>query len=299
METSSESSDDDGDPATASAQRRSMKLARILLLLSALFICIQPKSRPRNSATIPTSKPLAAVPSKKEKPRKATTPQPHRARKKLYITFDDGPNRGTHNVWTIVRDEQVAVSFFLVGEHVFDSPAQQAMYDSLKATPNIALCNHSYSHAHCRYQHYYQTPDSVVADFRRTRDSLGLANDIARTPGRNIWRIDSLRCTDLKASAAAADSLQNAGFALMGWDAEWTFDHKTYNVEQDACTLMQQIDSLFARKRLQHPDHLVLLAHDQAFVKSSDSLQLRLFLQELKKRGDIELVVATDYPGMK
>ncbi|GAB4093031.1 polysaccharide deacetylase family protein [Flaviaesturariibacter terrae] len=243
---------------------------------------------------------IAAAPElrKKAKPLRRKAP-PHKARKKIYLTFDDGPNRGTRNVWTIIRDEGVPASFFLVGEHVFDSRGQEALFDSLRSCPDIALCNHSFSHAHCRYKHYYESPDSVVADFCRTRDSLGLDNAVARTPGRNIWRIDSLRATDLKASAPAADSLQRAGFLLLGWDAEWTFDHHSYNVEQDAETLLRQVDSVFARNRLKCPGHLVLLAHDQAFAASIDSLQLRRFLQALKKRDDYEMALATDYPGVQ
>jgi peptidoglycan/xylan/chitin deacetylase (PgdA/CDA1 family) len=42
-------------------------------------------------------------------------------KKKLYLTFDDGPNKGTKNVIDIIKDEDVPVSFFIVGEHVFAS----------------------------------------------------------------------------------------------------------------------------------------------------------------------------------
>lgn len=110
----------------------------------------------------------------------------------------------------IVQDKGVPVSFFVVGSHVFASPAQSRMWDSLKMMQQVALCNHSYLHAHSRYESYYQQPDSVVSDFKRTHDSLRLNNTIARTPGRNIWRIDTLQLTDMKKSTAAADSLQNA-----------------------------------------------------------------------------------------
>jgi peptidoglycan-N-acetylglucosamine deacetylase len=282
METDS---DDEGDPAAA---------LRVLFLASLLLFCYQPQSHPRSSATLPRpiakrssiSKPLPKPPAKRNKPRK-----------KLYLTFDDGPNKGTRNVYRIVTDERVPVTFFIVGEHVFDTRWQRSLYDSLQASAYIDVCNHSYSHAHSRYNSYYAEPDSVVADFRHTQDTLKLDNVIARTPGRNCWRIDSLRYTDLKASKAAVDSLQGAGFTVMGWDAEWFFDHKTYNVKQDAETLLHQLDSVFSGNRTRRPGHLVLLAHDQAFAKSADSLQLRRFLQALKERDEYELVLATEYPG--
>ena len=193
------SSDDDGEAATA-------------ILTKAMFICcfILPfsvyKSHPKTTsiqaaiARHTASKPPLAKATTKSKSKK----------KKLYITFDDGPNKGTRNVLHIVKDEGIPVSFFIVGEHVFASPTQARLWDSLKMAEQIALCNHSYSHAHSRYENYYAQPDSVVKDFQRTHDSLGLDNDIARTPGRNIWRIDTLQFTDLKKSTAAADSLQRA-----------------------------------------------------------------------------------------
>lgn len=218
----------------------------------------------------------------------------NKGRKKLYLTFDDGPNRGTRNVFRIVQDEGVPVSFFIVGEHVFASPSQTQMWDSLKMAQGIELCNHSFSHAHSHYERFYESPDSVVADFKRTADSLDLTNNIGRTPGRNIWRVDTLRFTDLKKGVAAADSLQIAGFTLMGWDLEWSFNHKTMCVETTAEGMMAQIDSVFKHNRTRRKDNLVLLAHDQAYAKSEDSFQLRQFFQLLKK-SDYELSLISDY----
>lgn len=99
----------------------------------------------------------------------------------------------------IVNDEKIPVTFFIVGEHVFASVNQTNTWDSLKIAEQIEICNHSYTHAgHNHYEKFYETPDSVVADFQRTQDSLDLKNNIVRTPGRNAWRIDSLQFTDLK-----------------------------------------------------------------------------------------------------
>ncbi len=160
----------------------------------------------------------------------------------------------------------------------------------------MALCNHSYTHAHNRYNKFYQAPDSVVADFQRARDSLHLTNNIVRTPGRNIWRIANMQFTDLKSSAAAADSLQMAGFVVMGWDLEWHYDPKTFSVLSTANEMLDQIDSAFAKKKTMQSDHLVLLAHDQVYKKPDDSVQLRKFLQGIKLKDDYELSLVTSYP---
>jgi len=282
METSS---DDGGDPAAATFPKT--------LLLLLLFFPIASYTPQKHAATLVLSKTGQA-------PKAATvhTSRPKKQKKKLYLTFDDGPNRGTRNVLHIVQDEQVPVTFFLVGEHVFASAVQAQLWDSLQTAHQVELCNHSYCHANNRYERYYQEPDSVVSDFTRTRDSLHLNNPVSRTPGRNIWRIDSLHFTDLKKSAAAADSLQRAGFVLMGWDLEWHFDPKTMDVTTTAADLMKQIDSVFHHNRTRNKDHLVLLAHDQVYQKSGDSLQLRELLQLLKQRDEYELSLVSDYPGV-
>jgi peptidoglycan-N-acetylglucosamine deacetylase len=281
METSD---DGDSEPATTLT-----KATIIFLFLLPLACYKKPFKESWQKQVSLKSKPVAEAPpvTVKKKPKK----------KKLYLTFDDGPNKGTKNVLTIVKDEQVPVSFFIVGEHVFASIGQHQLWDSLKMTEQIELCNHSFCHAKGRYEKYYQLPDSVVNDFKRTQDSLQLDNSIGRTPGRNIWRIDTLQFTDLKKSAAAADSLQNAGFVLMGWDLEWQFDHKTMSVTATAEKMIAQIDTAFMRNRTKCRDHLVLLAHDQAYVKSGDSLELRLFLQLLKQKDEYELSLVTNYPG--
>ncbi|HEV7332012.1 MAG TPA: polysaccharide deacetylase family protein [Flavisolibacter sp.] len=286
METSS---DDEGDSTSL------LTKSTLIVLVLLPFALYKPKQQPVKILSAATASPpvvqTAAPMVEVEKPK------PKKKKKKLYITFDDGPNKGTKNVMHIVKDEAVPVSFFVVGEHVFASPTQARLWDSLKMMQQIDICNHSYSHAHSRYERYYQQPDSVVKDFQRTHDSLQLTNTIARTPGRNIWRIDTLHFTDLKRSSAAADSLQKAGFALMGWDLEWHFDHKKMSVSTPAEAMVAQIDSVFKHRRTKKEDHLVLLAHDQVYQKSEDSFQLRQFFQLLKKKDDYEFSLATTYPG--
>ena len=222
--------------------------------------------------------------------------KPPKQKKKIYLTFDDGPNRGTRNVLDIVQQENVPVTFFIVGEHVFASAGQANLWDSLKMAKNIELCNHSYTHAHNHYNKFYEEPSTVVKDMERTKDTLLPDNNIVRAPGRNSWRIDSLHYTDIKKSKAAMDSLQKAGFVVMGWDLEWHFDPKTYKVKNTADELLTQIDSVFTNNRTKKPDNLVLLAHDQAYKNSYDSLQLRDFIQKLKKKDQYELSLVSSYP---
>ena len=266
---------------------------RSLFLLLVLIACTKP-TRESNSVL---SKQYLLHPGPSAEVAKATPPK--KKKKKIYLTFDDGPNKGTRKVLSIIQQEKVPVTFFIVGEHVFASTSQHATWDSLKITESIELCNHSHTHAHNKYSSYYRDADSVVHDFQRCQDSLHLDNNIARTPGRNIWRVDTLAYTDLKKSAAAADSLQNAGFAIIGWDLEWHYDHKTFTLNNTSDDLLKQIDSLFAYNKTRTPEHLVVLAHDQVYDKPDDSSELHQLIIKLKSRDEYELAIASKYPGMK
>jgi peptidoglycan-N-acetylglucosamine deacetylase len=247
-------------------------------------------------AILPVAVKDTAKPAAKKSPPAAA--KPVKKKKKIYLTFDDGPNKGTMNVLDIMQQENVPVTFFIVGEHVFASMGQTQTWDSLRMARNIELCNHSYTHAHNRYEKFYEQPDSVVKDIQRTKEELLPDNKIVRTPGRNCWRIDSLHFTDIKKSKAAVDSLQQAGFVVFGWDLEWHYDPKTLEVKNSADKLLNQIDSMFSKGKTKVKDNLVVLAHDQVYKKSGDSMQLRDFIQKLKKKEEYELSLVSNYPGI-
>jgi peptidoglycan/xylan/chitin deacetylase (PgdA/CDA1 family) len=233
-----------------------------------------------------------------KKPPAVIAAKPKKKKKKIYLTFDDGPNKGTRNVLDIVQQEDVPVTFFIVGEHVFASVGQNQVWDSLKMAKNIELCNHSYTHAHNRYNKFYKEPETVVKDMEKTKESLLPDNNIVRAPGRNSWRIDSLHFTDIKKSKKAIDSLQGAGFVVFGWDLEWHYDPKTLALKNTADELLNQIDSVFNNDKTKTRDNMVLLAHDQVYQKSTDSSQLRDLIQKLKKKDEYELALASSYPGI-
>lgn len=280
------SSDDDGGPAGSFYYRNSV------ITLVFLFACTKTHHEHRISAfdkrerikAPQVSAPVVSTPVKKKK--------------RIYLTFDDGPNKGTRNVLDIVQQENVPATFFIVGEHVFASREQAITWDSLLSAKNIEICNHSYTHAHNHYDRFYNNPDTVVKDMEKTKEKLLPNNYVVRAPGRNSWRIDSLHYTDIRKSKAAMDSLQSAGFIVMGWDLEWHYDPKTFTVLNDADQLLNQVDSVFNNRKTKSPDNLVLLAHDQVYGKTADSLQLRQFVQKLKQKDEYELSLVSNYPGV-
>jgi len=292
MEPGTTSDEGDSDSHTYPYYNYIYKYRIPVLIIVYLVACTKPVQEGR----------VKMKPSSKNNETKKETVQVaapvKKKKKKIYLTFDDGPNKGTKNVLDIVKDEKIPVTFFIVGEHVYASVNQNITWDSLQKAEGIEICNHSYTHAdHNHFEKFYQSPDSVVTDFQRAQDSLDLKNNIVRTPGRNTWRIDSIQFTDLKKSKAAVDSLQKAGFIVMGWDLEWHYDHKELTVKNSADELLKQIDSVFNNKKTKSPEHLVLLAHDQVYGKTKDSAELRQLIQKLKLKEEYELSIASNYPG--
>ena len=237
------------------------------------------------TASLPEDNPEVTIPKKKKK-------------KTIYLTFDDGPNKGTKNVLDIINDEQVPATLFVIGEHVYGSKLQAAVYDSVRQSAYVELANHSYTHAHNKFASFYAVPENVVSDFKRCADSLSLSSNIVRTPGRNIWRLNDIRQTDNHGSKAAADELQKNGYTIMGWDLEWHFNQKLQTV-QTYDQLASQIDSMFVHNRTKTTDHLVLLAHDQVYSNSKDSSSLRKLVNILKEKGEYDFAFINSYPGIE
>lgn len=267
-------------------------------LIVFFFLAACQYKKETHTTTTATPIKVPAILSKAEIISCSIPPKKASKRKKIYLTFDDGPNKGTRTVLDIMKAEQIPATFFLVGEHAIGSTEQKELMDSLRSLQTIELCNHSYSHAHNKFDKFYMRPDSVLADFDKARTILQLNCMTARTPGRNIWRIDSINGTDIKASRAAADTLQKYGYKLVGWDMEWHFEPKTMQLTKTATELKMQIDSLFIRNKVKQENHLVILAHDQAYRSPSNIEELQKLVRNLKQDDNYELELIKNYPGL-
>lgn len=267
------------------------KTSLLTITFSAFYFYRTEKYSQPFKLTLDKKDSIAVAKKKQAKPVK-------KRKKTIYLTFDDGPNKGTRSVMHIIEQEQVPVTLFVVGEHVYGSRYQSAIYDSVCQSRLFEIANHSYTHAFGnRFEKFYAVPDSAVKDFIRCADSLHLTTRIIRTPGRNIWRTDSTSCTDIKTSTAAADSLQQNGFKAVGWDLEWHFDDKQRLV-QTTEEMINQVDSAFAKNKTKITDHLVLLAHDQVYANSQDSASLQQFINKLKEKDEYDFEQVSKYPGV-
>lgn len=231
--------------------------------------------------------------------RKIPSPPPiTKPKKYLYITFDDGPNKGTKNVIKTIKKEQINVTMFLVGDHIFGSKDQLFDFNEIINDTIFEIANHSYSHANNQFTKYYNDSVLVLNDFNRMNDSLKRKLLLARTPGRNIWRTPTLNFTDIKSSTKSADYLAKNDYKLIGWDWEWKSDEKS-GLKQTGDKLFSEIDSLFLNNKTRTQDHLVLLTHDQYFKDSLTTKELEKFLQKIKTREDIIIRKIREYPDVR
>lgn len=216
-------------------------------------------------------------------------------RRVIYLTFDDGPNRGTENLLKILHKRNVTATAFLVGQHAIGSQKQKKDLETLRKDSLIELANHSYTHAHNRYDSFYKNPEFVLQDFNAAKDSLKLINKIARTPGRNIWRLNNITSTDIKSSTAAANNLQKAGYKVIGWDLEWKPTNKM-ELKGNHQTMLKKVDSIFFNDLEKTSRHLVFLTHDQYLTDADSINELDLFIEELQKSNRFVFRKISAYP---
>lgn len=213
----------------------------------------------------------------------------------IYLTFDDGPNRGTENLLKILQKRNVCATAFLIGKHASDSKKQKTDLENMRSNNLIELANHSYAHAHHKYSVYYKNPEAVVQDFDRAKDSLKLTGKIARTPGRNIWRLNNINITDIKSSSEAANQLQKAGYKVIGWDLEWKPTHKmTLKGNHEA--MLKKVDSIFFNDLEKTSRHLVFLTHDQYLTDADSVEELDQFIAKLQKSKRFIFRKISSYP---
>lgn len=229
----------------------------------------------------------------------AAKPDSTRKQKTIYLSFDDGPNTGTPTVLDILAQENVPATMFLIGEHVTGTKAQYETYMRMTQTPYLEIANHSYTHGfHNHFNAYYKQPQKVLEDFRKCADSLKLSSNIVRTPGRNIWRLNNISLTDIKACTPAADSLKESGYKVIGWDLEWRFNGKL-QLLHSATQMVAFVDTMFMKEKLRTNDNLVFLMHDKTFLDIHDSTELHSFIKILKQENKYNFDVLSNYPGIK
>jgi len=197
----------------------------------------------------------------------------------VYLTFDDGPNEAnTMKILSILKEEQIHATFFLVGQNVERYPdVVKAIYQS-----GNAIGIHSYSHD---YKKVYASPEAYTHELLQTEEliynAIGVRPIISRAPGGTSGHF----------TPAFWSALQQIGYLEVGWNA------LTGDADGTAKTPQQAVDNL--RKQLQlRPylnSHLVVLMHDASGHEATVEA-LPQIIKLLKDNGYTFRVVNSSVP---
>lgn len=214
----------------------------------------------------------------------------------IYLTFDDGPYKGSEKINRIIKEEQVKATVFIVGLNSYTATLQQFI-DDYKTNNLIEIANHTYSHANRnKFVGYYKQPQVVLEDVIRNDSMFSLTNRIVRLPGRNVWHLGNQKKYDYdNGSKKSANFLAENQYYILGWDYEWKKLKKKKPLEQPSKIYDEIVRRLNNNETL-NKNHLVLLMHDDMFNNDVEAEKLRELIQLLKGNKDFILEFASNYP---
>lgn len=195
----------------------------------------------------PQSKELGPTPSTDEETTAPST-------KLIALSFDDGPNTTTTpKVLDILEEHDVPASFFVIGQYINDSSAEQ-----MKRAVSLGceIQNHSYTHTFMT-QH---STESFIDEIKRTDDLIekyvGARPTMFRPPYIN----------HNPSMHSAIDHIFICGVGCQDWEADRT--------------AQMRYDDLMAQIK----DGDIILLHD--FEGNDNTVEaLKMLIPELKKRG--------------
>ena len=115
-------------------------------------------------------------------------------KKRVYLTFDDGPSDNTEEILDILKKYDVKATFFVVGntsEH-----GQELLKRIVEEGHSIGI--HSYSH---KYSAIYDSEESFFEDFNKISDYIydvtGVRTQICRLPGGSSNTVSKISMAEL------------------------------------------------------------------------------------------------------
>ena len=213
----------------------------------------------------------------------------------IYLTFDDGPYHTTPAIATVLKQNNVKGSFFIVGSQRDRIPLYDLIYNEIVTDSLFRFYNHTYSHAitNGRLPRYYSKPEHVLADIERNRRYIPVGSTHIRLPGKNTWltphrvQMDGL-------TKPVVDGLIKLGWndRIIGWDVSW----KQTKGKEMVDSLIYKIIKVSKRRR-PFQNHIVVLLHDYQFRNREALADLSYFIAQLRKRHDCLFAWAEEFPN--
>lgn len=127
----------------------------------------------------------------------------------MYLTFDDGPSARTPEILSILADEGIQATFFVVGK----DDAQSIAWMKQIAGEGHTLGMHSYTH---EYAQVYESVERFLDDYYKLftllRDEVGVTPSIFRFPG------GSLNSYNMELYQEIIAEMLRRGFVFFDWN---------------------------------------------------------------------------------
>lgn len=214
----------------------------------------------------------------------------------VYLTFDDGPYKGSEKINQIIQEEQVKATVFIVGMNAYTDALKQYL-KNYEENNFIEIANHTYSHANRnKFKGYYSRPEIVLKDIERNDSIYHFKNRFVRLPGRNVWNLGQDKKFDFdKESKQSSNYLAENNYYTLGWDYEWNRINKKRPLSNPN-DIYDGIIRRLENKETFKNKHLVILMHDDMFDNDVDAEKLRTLIKLIKSNKDIILETASNYP---
>lgn len=197
-------------------------------------------------------------------------------RKKIYLTFDDGPSRNTDEILDILKAYDVKATFFVVGKT--DEASKKAYRRIVEEGHTLGM--HSYSHS---YADIYGSEEEFQADMKKLQEYLyGLTGVWARYyrfPGGSSNTVSSVDMQEL------ADWLTQQGITYYDWNV----------ASGDAVSRELPAETLLANclAGIRNQQNCVVLMHDAA-NKDTTVEVLPEIISEIRLQEDAVFLPITD-----
>lgn len=197
-------------------------------------------------------------------------------KRKIYLTFDDGPSANTDRILDILKEYDVKATFFVVGKT--DEKSKERYQRIVDEGHTLGM--HSYSH---KYQEIYESKDTFAADISKLQEYLyevtGVWPRIYRFPGGSSNQVSKVDMTEL------IQYLSDMGIVYYDWNiASGDAVSKILPSSTIVSNCLDKIDDY---------EESVILLHD-ATEKMTTVEALPQIIESILEREDAELLPITD-----
>lgn len=175
-------------------------------------------------------------------------------KRRVYLTFDDGPSEQTKVIMDILDEYGVKGTFFVTGRE--DEASKKTLQEIVNRGHSLAL--HSYSH---NYREIYASKEAFVDDFQKIRnyvyETTGVDSKIYRFPGGSSNAISDVDMLEL------IDYLETEGVTHFDWNVS----------SGDGSSQLRTVDEIVKNctSSLTEKKNAVILLHDM--VKKTTSVE--------------------------